>query len=315
MDRLGCGSPIAGDRVVHVGGDHEHVSLDRVGEQSGGEVLVDDRLHPANATVRVTHNGYAAATGSDHDVSGGDEGEDSPGLQNLQRGGRGDHPTPALLPSALPHLSVLHQLLGLGLRPEAADRLRRVGEARVVLVDPGAGDDGRDHADMTAPGEAPLQGIDDREADRGLGLGTAPVQGHGRDHRRSKLVLDQKVADLGTVPVGDDHLMTGRDETGHGLHRGGDRILLRRWGRAAVGRAHGIAAKREENPHEIPPLSLLSSNRFVQLRRVPGSSSRSCAASSGQRLSYPVDFGRGRTSGQLGVARAAVEERFLARTL
>ena len=59
--------------MVDVGGDDEHVGREGAGEQRGGEVLVDDGLDAAQAAVRLTDDGDAAAAGRDDDVAGLDE--------------------------------------------------------------------------------------------------------------------------------------------------------------------------------------------------------------------------------------------------
>ena len=84
---------------------------------------------------------------------------------------------------------------------------------------------------------------------RGLGLRAAPVQGHRRHDRGGELVLDEQVADLRAVAVGEDDLVAGRDEVGDRLHGRRDRGALGVRGGAAVGGGHGVAAQGEESAH------------------------------------------------------------------
>ena len=87
------------------------------------------------------------------------------------------------------------------------------------------------------------------EAERRLGLGAAPVQRHRRYDGRGELVLDQEVADLRPVAVGDHDLDVVLDELGHRGHRHlGRRDLVLRSG-PAVGARHGVAAQRQHHSH------------------------------------------------------------------
>ena len=106
--------------------------------------------------------------------------------------------------------------------PSAAQQLGALREAGVVTVDEGAGDDGCDRAASASGGQGVVEGVEDREAEGALGLGAAPVERHRRDDVRGELVLDQQVAHLGAVAVGDDDLVPGGDEIGHALHGAGD---------------------------------------------------------------------------------------------
>ena len=65
--------------------------------------------------------------------------------------------------------------------------------------------------------EGVVEGIEDREAEGALGLGAAPVERHRGDDVRGELVLDQQVAHLGAVAVGEQHLVAGRDELDDGV--------------------------------------------------------------------------------------------------
>ena len=101
----------------------------------------------------------------------------------------------------------------------------------------------------SAGGEGGLEGVEQREADRPLRLGAAPVERDRRHDVRGELVLDEEVADLGPVAVRDDDLVAGGDELGEVVARDGDGVELGLGRRAAVGPGHGVAAQRHEHPH------------------------------------------------------------------
>ncbi len=70
--RLGCGTSDgaggsgaeAGFDVVYVGEDQQGVGVEIPGEKGGGEVLVDDRLHAAEDSVRAAGDWDASTAGS-----------------------------------------------------------------------------------------------------------------------------------------------------------------------------------------------------------------------------------------------------------
>ncbi len=218
-------------------------------EERGGEVLVDDGLDPAQPAVAVADHGDAAASGADDDVPGVEEGARGPDVEHLQRLGGGDDPPPALLAPVLPDLAVVDHPPGRLPVQVAAHRLARVGEAGVVAVDEGAGDEGSHRSVGAQRGEGGVECVEDRHPERPLGLGAAPVQRHRRDDVRGELVLDEEVADLGPVPVRDDELVPRGDEPGGVLHRAGDGGDLGARGGVAVGAGHRVAAEGQQDPH------------------------------------------------------------------
>ena len=119
----------------------------------------------------------------------------------------------------------------------------------VVRVDEGARDEGGDRSGDVEAGQRRFQGVEHREADRPLRLGAAPVERHGWHDVGGDLVLDEQVADLGAVAVGEDDLVPCGDELGDVLHRLGDGAHLIGRVRRAVGRGHGVSAECHENPH------------------------------------------------------------------
>lgn len=181
-------------------------------EQCRGEVLVDDRLDAAQAAVLLADDRDAAAAGGDDDVARLDEGADGAEVEDLAGFRRGDDSPPALVAAVLPLLTVVDHLLGLVGRQVATDRLGGRLEVGVVGCDPGAGDEGRNRTGDTATGERGLERVEDGEADRPLRLRAAPVERHRRDDVGGDLVLDEQVAHLGSVAVGEHDLVAGPDE-------------------------------------------------------------------------------------------------------
>ena len=138
------------------------------------------------------------------------------------------------------------QLLAPELRVERADRLGRLGEGRVVLVDDDLGDE---RGDLLVDG-APPQLVDERplqhEAHAALGHGVADVERIGRDLVGRLLHLDEEVPDLGPVAVDDDELVALADDVDHELGRPlGVPHLLRLQTFLVFGQ-HGVAAEGDE---------------------------------------------------------------------
>ena len=105
-----------------------------------------------------------------------------------------------------------------------------------------------------APVDAALGGRDverlhQHEPEGGLGRRAAPVQRDRGYDGGGQLVLDQQVADLGTVAVGEHDVDVVLEQVGDGLHRhlaGGDLVLDPR---AAVLAGHRVAAQGDQDPH------------------------------------------------------------------
>ena len=113
-----------------------------------------------------------------------------------------------------------------------------------------------------ALGQRGVEGVDEHEADRPLGLRAAPVQRDRRDDGGGELVLDQQVADLGAVAVGEHDLVPGCDQVGDAAIATSAAAI---WSSAGppVGVRHGVAAEREQDPH--------ASNLVTPRRRSPAS--------------------------------------------
>lgn len=142
---------------------------------------------------------------------------------------------------------------GLVGREVTPDRLRRPDQARVVGRDPGAGHHGGGAPVDPGRRQRRVQRRGEDEAERPLGLRTAPVQPDRWNDSGRQLVLDQQVPDLRAVAVGDDDVVVAGQQPGH--RRGGDArrgdLVLRP--RTAVGGGHRVAAQCQQDPHDDAP--------------------------------------------------------------
>jgi hypothetical protein len=172
---------------------------------------------------------------------------DRRGVHDRSRLGRGDDAPPALLTAVLPDLAEGDEPFRLLSGEEAADRLGGLAEPGIVGVDEGAGDQARRATVDAAGPEGGVQFVGEREADRGLGLRDAPVQRHRGHLVRGQLVLDQQVADLGAIAVGQHDLDAGGDDVGDVTGGLGDGVALGAGGRGAVGAGHGVAAQGDDD--------------------------------------------------------------------
>ena len=140
------------------------------------------------------------------------------GVEDLARLRRRDDAPPAPLTAVLELLAVLDQDAAppptAGSGRSAWSGCSKPGSSP---VDEGAGDERGDRAVDAAPGQRRLERVHQDEAQRGLGLGAAPVQRHRGHDGGGQLVLHQEVADLRAVAMGDHDLVAGGDQVGDRL--------------------------------------------------------------------------------------------------
>lgn len=187
-------------------------------KQLATHVLVDNRGDALVATLVliVADHGDAAATAGDNDELVVEQVQDGIGLDDLLglRGGHDATPTAAgILDEG--HLGVLgHDLAGLLLGVERADRLGGVRERGVVGVALDLGDDGGGMPALVALVHLAADALLQVVANIALGHGAALGQIHGRGAdgvvRRGESVLDH--TDLRAVAVGDDDLVALLDQ-------------------------------------------------------------------------------------------------------
>ncbi|OIQ70793.1 hypothetical protein GALL_475930 [mine drainage metagenome] len=91
--------------------------------------------------------------------------------------------------------------------------------------------------------QSSIQRVHDEQRNRALSLGTAPIEWNRWHYVGGDLVLNQEIADLGAVAVGENHLEAFADEIGHVLHRGRDGQLLVDRASRTVGSCHRISTE------------------------------------------------------------------------
>jgi hypothetical protein len=312
---LGRRAEVHGD-ALDVGEYGEDGGVELLGEQGAREVLVDDRLDPPQGTASVVDHRDAATAVGDDDRPVVEQQLDRRPVDARQRLRRGDHASPA-------PLTLGREVLAVGLAPADVrlvgqvrpDRFGRVLPGGVVQRDLDPADNG-DHGPFE-PADPELVGerVRDREPDRGLGLGHAPVERDRRHDVACQLVLDQHVAHLRPVAVGQHQFVEPLDhELGHlrhgAPHVGG--LLARRPG--GPGRCDGVAAERDDGP--LPHLA--SSRPDAPVRgsdgrwrpRTVGRGPRRCVGRVNR--SHPVSVGRhfrrSRGGGPRGTSTGRVAE-------
>jgi hypothetical protein len=129
----------------------------------------------------------------------------------------------------------------------AFGRKRPIG--LVGEINSSAGDEHGNSPPKVTVGEMLLECVEDEEADGALRLGVAPVECDRWYDVSCKLVLHHKVADLGTVAMGQDDLDALGHEIGDPLHGELNGRGLGGRGGAAVRTGHRIATERDQDPH------------------------------------------------------------------
>ena len=215
-----CDGPLGGLAPVDVGGvsvggHDEVVGLDAGGQQSGGMVLVDDRLHADQLAVRTAvdgrslvvgvHDRDAAAAGADDDGALLQQPADLAQLEDAHGLGRRHHAAVVVAvrlegPALLGRHGVRR-----GLVVDRADGLARILEGRVVDVDL---DHRQQRRQRLVEGHQVAQLLLDEVADHALRLRAQDVERVGR-HLRVGRALERQQADLRSVAVGDDQLVLG----------------------------------------------------------------------------------------------------------
>ena len=207
VDPLLLRRPVAKRDLLDGGRDHQQLRSDHGREQRAGEILVDHRRDAAEVPVRVCDDRDPAAADRDDDEAGVHQRPDRVLLDDPERGRRRDHAPPAS-PRVLAHGPALlvappHRRR---LVHERADRLRRVGEGRIVGRHLHLRDDGDGVAVDAEPAEVVLEVLRERVADRTLAVGAADVQRHLVQLGGGELGAAQDEADLRAVAVPDGHV-------------------------------------------------------------------------------------------------------------
>ena len=207
---------------------------------------------PRSEPSRLAHDRDPAAAVGDDDEAVGDQRLHGGRVEDLQRLGRGDHAAPALLAAVLPGLAVLDQQERLVGRQEAADRLGRLLRSRGrrastrVRVTTAAV-----RRDRPRPRSAASRAFISTKPSVAWVCAPHQSSGTGGTDGRGQLVLDQQVADLRPVAVGDHDVdVVARA----GPRRPPSPPARRRSGPPAgpaVRVGHRVAAQREQDPHRV----------------------------------------------------------------
>ena len=205
---------------------------------------------PRTLPSSVADHGDAAAAGRHDDVAGVHEGEQGVGVEDLERLGRGDDASPALLAAVLPGLAVLDEQLRPG---------RRAGTGRWAWsgwVNPGSWASTRVRVTSAAHRRSTPRAASDhssvsRMVKPMVACVWAPHQssGTGGTTCAASSFLTSRLPTWGPLPCVSTTSMAGRDEARDVLHRAADRVALLLGRGTAVGAGHGIAAERDEDPH------------------------------------------------------------------
>ena len=227
---------------------------DRAGQGRGCQILVDHGFDADELPVSTDDRDAASTRGDDEPaVAVRNELSDLLRFDDLDGPGGRDHsaPTPSLVVHHLPALCLLHDDLILSgvVRP---DWLRRVRERGIIRAHEDLGDHAGDTALDVAGGEFVPQSLREQVADLGLALRPAHVERHRGDDVARLFVLQQDVADLGTVPVRQDDVVAFFQEVGEARARLLDSTALGRRV-TATGRQKRIAANgHDELRHATP---------------------------------------------------------------
>src|SRR5207245_10326015 len=110
-------------------------------------------------------------------------------------------------------------------------------------------------AAMNVPGRQPVaQTLRKEVAELGLTFRVADIEGHRRDDVPTLFVLQQNVADLRPVPVGEDEIVARLDDLREARAGGLDPPSLTRGVRGLTGGLQRIAANRDDDLlHRRPP--------------------------------------------------------------
>ena len=227
------------------GQQHEDVEAERDAELGRGAVLVDDRRH-ARERAAARADGDAAAAAGDDDLAALGEHLDRLELEDLDGLGAGHHAAPAA-PGVLADdpAALAGEPLGVLLAVERADRLGRVVERRIVVVDADAGQDRRGLGGGIDLRDARLQQV----AELALGHRAERVQRQPGHLRLAHRVLEHERADLGAVAVRQHDLMAVAAQRHDGLGHRPRAVELVGPRAALVLLEQGVAADGDHDAH------------------------------------------------------------------
>ncbi len=229
LQRLLVGFAEVNAHFLHAGGDHQHIGADLSGQQRGGEIFVDHRIHALVVALLGTHYGNAAAARADHHKAFLRQGLDGIGFDDTHRLRRGHHAavSAARILNEMPVGMSLLKRVPLGFAEKRANRFGGMGKAGIVFIHFHLGDH-RHRLLFAAGGKAVVQRLLDQIADPALGIGHAVCQ---RGERQSFPLVGnfgpaQIQPHLGTVAVCKHDVIVGGQHFQHRLRDRFHRLRL-----------------------------------------------------------------------------------------
>ncbi len=277
---------------VDVGQQEQPVRADGSGQHHRGEVLVDDRLEPHQATVRDRLDRHTATARRD-DQGARLDGAGSPWIPPGEGSRRSDHPPPAIAVAGDRPAPIGGQTARPGLVVSRPDELRRVGERRIVAVDHRLGQDDRDAPAIAERPQRRQERLGEEIADLTLGLGAQHVQRRRRHGLGGDLRLEREEADLRPVAVGHHEPAVPCGDRGQRLG-GTDQVVT------LDGHRAGFATAQEGVPAEGDDETTHPRDRGTRCRG-PGAQPTIGRPSPVNRLPVVVARDEGVQQGKLGV--------------
>ena len=230
-----------------IGQEEQRLGPHGLGEQHGGEVLVDHGLQAGEGAIVAAGNGDAAAARGDDDGPAVDEGAQARRLHDLERCGRGHDAPPAGAVARDRPATGVRQVPGGGLVVDRPDRFGGGREGRVGGIHDGARQDDRDRPLTTFADEARRERLRQQVPDLAHRLRHEHVERRRRHRRGGRVGLDGEEADLRAVAVGQHELVAHALEVHEGARRPQQVVMLDldRAGLAAADQ--GVAAQRDDD--------------------------------------------------------------------
>ena len=242
---LGCAE--VDGHFLHRCKDYQEVGVQLLGQTAGGEVLVNDGLHPLQVALLCPNHRDPTAAAGDHNLPRLHQVTDGGQLHNGGGLGGGHHPAQA--PAGVLCIGkapLRDEAVGLLPTHVGADGLGGVLESRVSLIHNHMGEHGADLLGDPPPGQLVPDGDLQIVADVALAHGAA--DGQGAEGILVRLLLVQgghgllDHAHLGAVAVGDDHLVALRRQIHDGLGGVAHRLPL-----LLIVIPQGVAAQGDDN--------------------------------------------------------------------
>ncbi len=199
--------------VLYGGDGNENVGFCELGEFLGGKILVNDGIDAFKTFQNFgAVDGDATTAGGDDDDATFDERGDGALLDYIDRPRRRYDATPAAAGVFFdcPAFGFCEHFGGFCI-VKFADGFFGALEGRVVFVYYDLGNDGGDLFVLTAFQKSVVDGLGEPVADLALAHGDGGFEGHGGGFfGGGRFFVDENIADLGAVAVGDDNFVFAR---------------------------------------------------------------------------------------------------------